>query len=254
MDSSSPHPLETCLGYSFLNPLLLAEALTHPSLAYETHRTHFDNQRLEFLGDAVLQLVLTHELYDQFEMFNEGNLTKLRARMVSRSALAIYARRLPLGEHLFLGKGEEMSGGRERASTLADAFEALIGAIYLDGGLEAVRKVLLTHCREDLKMLLAEPVEVNPKGQLQEFLQAFGFGSPNYAIIEDTGPDHQKAFVASVSWNKQLLATGSGPSKKIAEIAAAKAALESPVVMSLRHSTPSASAVNNSVNSLAKPL
>lgn len=225
--------LEEQLGYHFRNPLLLAEALTHPSLAYETHRAHFDNQRLEFLGDAVLQLIFTHELFRMFMDFNEGNLTKLRARLVSRTALASYARSRDLGAHLLMGRGEESSGGRARSSTLSDAFEALIGAIYLDGGLDIVREVVLRLCAAELKSIADEPREVNPKGQLQEMLQALAAGSPHYNIIAEEGPDHNKKFQSRVMWNGHVLGTGTGMSKKQAETAAAEAALASPEVAEL---------------------
>ena len=122
--------LETILGYKFINSLLLAEALTHPSLAYEAKRVQFDNQRLEFLGDAVLQLVLTEHIYSMFPEYKEGDLTKFRARLVSKEALFKFAKNIDLGKYVMLGKGEEASGGRSRPSTLADALEALLGAIY----------------------------------------------------------------------------------------------------------------------------
>ena len=243
--------LEEQFGYQFQNPLLLAEALTHPSLAYETHRAHFDNQRLEFLGDAVLQLIFTHELFKTFADYNEGNLTKLRARLVSRTALAGYARTRDLGAHLLMGRGEEASGGRERSSTLSDAFEALIGAIYLDGGLETAREVVLRLCASELKQICEEPTEVNPKGQLQEMLQALAASSPQYTIVAEEGPDHQKKFVAQVEWNGRLLGQGTGLSKKQAETAAAEAALHSEEVKSLardRIEQPSSLPGNNSVN------
>ncbi len=229
----SIHSLEEEFGYRFNNPLLLAEALTHPSLAYETHRAHFDNQRLEFLGDAVLQLIFTHELFRTFADYNEGNLTKLRARLVSRTALAAYARARGLGQHLLMGRGEDASGGRTRASTLSDAFEALIGAIYLDGGLEAARSVILRLCAAELARIAEEPKEVNPKGQLQEMLQALSSSGPRYSIIAEEGPDHQKRFSARVEWNGHTLGTGEGLSKKQAETAAAEAALASPAVKEL---------------------
>jgi ribonuclease-3 len=255
VDKSSPiQSLEEQFGYQFQNPLLLAEALTHPSLAYETHRAHFDNQRLEFLGDAVLQLIFTHELFRTFMDYNEGNLTKLRARLVSRSALAAYARARSLGQHLLMGRGEEASGGRARASTLSDAFEALIGAIYLDGGLEAARTVVLRLCADDLARICDEPREVNPKGQLQEMLQALSASSPHYTIIAEDGPDHQKTFVARVDWHGRTLGTGSGLSKKQAETAAAEAALVSAEVKAIirdRIDPPSSPPGNNPVNSPA---
>ena len=136
-------PLEERIGYKFRNSLLLAEALTHPSLGHEAQRYHFDYQRLEFLGDAVLQLVITEYLFRHFGAEAEGQLTKLRSRLVSREALRSHAATLDLGRYILMGRGEESSGGRGRTSTLADAFEALIGAIYLDGGLEAAKEFIL---------------------------------------------------------------------------------------------------------------
>lgn len=218
--------IENKIGYKFRNSLLLAEALTHPSLAYETQRPHFDNQRLEFLGDAVLQLVLTEHLYQQFTQFTEGRLTKLRSRLVSKPALEKYAHRIELGQFLLMGKGEEASGGRWRGSTLADAFESLVGAIYLDGGLEAARGFILRHCRVEIEQIHEAPMEVNPKGQLQEILQSLTPASPHYQIISEGGPDHQKVFTSKVIWEGIELGSGSGNSKKAAEIAAARVALE----------------------------
>lgn len=145
------NPLEQRLKYKFRNTLLLAEALTHPSLGHETKRHHFDNQRLEFLGDAVLQLIFTEYLFDQFPHLAEGYLTKIRARIVSRDGLRVLAEQLELGRYLMMGRGEEANGGRERASTLSDAFEALIGAMYLDSDFVSVRRVVLTEAREFLR-------------------------------------------------------------------------------------------------------
>ena len=139
----SMNPLEQRLRYKFRNPLLLAEALTHPSLGHETQRHHFDNQRLEYLGDAVLQLIFTEYLFDRFPDAAEGHLTKIRARLVSREGLRLLAQALDLGRYLMMGRGEESSGGRERASALSDAYEALIGAIYLDSDHVTVRRVVL---------------------------------------------------------------------------------------------------------------
>jgi len=146
-------PLEERIGYKFRNSLLLAEALTHPSLGHEAQRYHFDYQRLEFLGDAVLQLVITEYLFSHFQVEAEGQLTKLRSRLVSRDALRTHAAALDLGGYILMGRGEEASGGRERTSTLADAFEALIGALYLDGGLEVAKNFILTQTRADLAKL-----------------------------------------------------------------------------------------------------
>lgn len=218
--------LEERLGYKFRNSLLLAEALTHPSLAYESAKPHFDNQRLEFLGDAVLQLILTQHLFENFPGFAEGQMTKLRTRIVSRPALEKFAKKIHLGDYLLLGRGEESSGGRSRASTLSDAYEALIGAIYLDSNLETVRDIVLHLCRAELIIDdIDGPLERNPKGQLQELLQQFDVAGPTYTVIDEFGPDHDKTFVSVVSWNGVNLARGKGSSKKNSETAAAKNAL-----------------------------
>lgn len=218
-------PLEERIGYHFQNGSLLTEALTHPSLGHETQQRHFDNQRLEFLGDAVLQLVISEKLYQRFGNFPEGQLTKLRSRLVSRDALKTYALALDLGQYLMMGRGEEASGGRTRTSTLADAIEALIGAVYLDGGLEAARKFVLTQAGEDLARITEEPVDINPKGQLQELLQSISPQSPSYEVLSQTGPEHDKTFVVQAIWEGIVLGKGVGRSKKQAETAAAEEAM-----------------------------
>ena len=219
-------PLEERIGYKIRNSLLLAEALTHPSLAHETQRNHFDNQRLEFLGDAVLQLVITEYLYHHFQSEPEGRLTKLRSRLVSRDTLKTHALALDLGRYLLMGRGEESSGGRERPSTLADAFEALIGAIYLDSDLETAKKFILEQARPDLEQMTEEPVDINPKGHLQELLQSISPRSPVYELISQSGPEHEKTFVVQAVWEGMVLGSGSGRSKKQAETAAAIEAME----------------------------
>jgi ribonuclease-3 len=231
--------LEKRISYKFRNSLLLAEALTHPSLAYETQKPHFDNQRLEFLGDAVLQLVLTDELYHLFPKFAEGRLTKLRSRLVSRKALQKFAINYKIGKYLMIGKGEEASGGRARPSTLADAFEALIGAIYLDGTITAAREFVLRACAEDLAHVAETPTEINPKGELQEILQGLSTRSPVYRIVSQEGPDHCRVFVANVEWGGQNLGTGTGQSKKDAEALAAADALEKKAWTAIKKSRPS---------------
>ncbi len=219
------NPLEQRIKYKFRNSLLLAEALTHPSLGHETQRHHFDNQRLEFLGDAVLQLVFTEYLFDQFQNLGEGQLTKIRARIVSREGLKILADRIGIGKYLMMGRGEESSGGRERASTLSDAFEALIGAMYLDSDFVTVRRIILTEARELLEELEIDPPDTNPKGRLQELLQSISPVSPTYPIVDQSGPEHQKCFVAKIVWEGLELGLGEGRSKKEAETAAARDAL-----------------------------
>lgn len=219
------HPLEERIDYKFRNPLLLAEALTHPSLGHETQQRHFDNQRLEFLGDAILQLVITEYLFAHFKDQPEGQLTKLRSRLVSRDALKAHAAALELGQFLLMGRGEEASGGRSRTSTLADGFEALIGAIYLDGGLDAAKKFILDQAESDLVLVSEEPVDINPKGNLQELLQSISPRSPAYEVLSQTGPEHDKRFVVQAVWEGIVLGKGSGKSKKQAETAAAEEAL-----------------------------
>ena len=219
--------LESVLGYNFRDRQLLIMALTHGSVGYEAQRDHLDNQRLEFLGDAVLQLMLSELLYKRLPKADEGELTKLRAQIVSTKALAAVARRLNLGSFLIMGKGEAANGGRTRESTLADAMEAVAGAIYLDGGPLAVQNLTHLLFAKDLEKLLVDPGDQNPKGQLQEMIQAVGPNPPDYAILSESGPDHAKCFQASVSWMGSTLGTGTGKSKKEAETESARDALNS---------------------------
>ena len=217
--------LESRIEFKFRNSLLLGEALTHPSLAYESAKPHFDNQRLEFLGDAVIQLIITEELYRRFPNSPEGELTKLRSRLVSRTALAKFANMINLGDYILLGKGEQASGGNKRHSTLADTFEALIGAIYMDAGRKAAQTIVLRLVEGEMNFLEDSPEEKNPKGQLQELLQALHPEAPEYEIVSESGPDHRRVFQARVCWQGQELATGKGKSKKEAEARAASEAL-----------------------------
>ena len=217
--------LQNRLGYTFGNGDLLRLALTHPSIAHESAVLIPHNQRLEFLGDAVLSLVLTHELYEKFGTFGEGPLTKARAQMVNRRSLAEQAQRLGLGEHLILSHGEEISGGRTRPSALADSFEALIGAIFLDGGYEAAREFILKNFRDAFGELTEIPNLENPKGELQEMLQETSAEAPRYELLSVTGPDHDRMFECAVLHNGTELGRGKGKSKKAAESEAALAAL-----------------------------
>ena len=215
--------LQQRLGYTFRDESLLRLALTHPSVTHESGGSQAHNQRLEFLGDAVLQLVLTRELYEKFPAFDEGSLTKTRAKLVNCRALAERAGALDLGAHLVLSHGEEMHGGRERPSALADTFEALLGAIYLDGGLDAAREFIL---REFVPAQISEFQAIeNPKGELQELLQARSSHAPEYHVVSAVGPDHDRLFECTVEHEGVELARGSGKSKKAAESDAALAAL-----------------------------
>lgn len=218
--------LQRSLGYAFRDAGLLRLALTHPSVLHEQGGGGGHNQRLEFLGDAVLQLALTRELFVGFPGHEEGPLTKARARLVNQAALAAQARRLGLGAHLILSRAEESNGGRERPSILADAFEAVLGAVFLDGGYEAAREVILRLFGDSLTEAEMMPGVENPKGELQELLQAHSQEGPEYALLSATGPDHDREFECAVLHRGQELGRGKGRSKKAAESAAALAALE----------------------------
>lgn len=218
--------LQNRLGYTFRDENLLRLALTHPSIAHESGVATAHNQRLEFLGDAVLQLVLTRELYEKFPAFGEGPLTKARAKLVNRRALAERGRPLDLGPHLILSRGEEISGGRERGSALADAFEALLGAVFLDGGFEAAREFILREFATVLGSLSELPNIENPKGELQELLQARSEHAPQYQFVSASGADHDRDFECAVLHEGVELARGRGKSKKAAESDAAAAALQ----------------------------
>lgn len=217
--------LQTRLRYEFRDPRLLQVALTHPSLAHELNAPTEHNQRLEFLGDAVLQLALTKELYTRFPGFDEGPLTKARAKLVNRRTLALRARALALGDHLLLSRGEATHGGRDRSSALADAFESVIGAIFLDGGYDQARDFILREFADAFDDLGGIPTLENPKGELQELLQANSTDAPKYHVVSATGPDHDRVFECTVHHNGVELARGVGKSKKAAQSDAAFNAL-----------------------------
>jgi len=224
-DLANLDELQQRLGYTFRDAGLLKLALTHPSVAHEIPGPMPHNQRLEFLGDSVLSLVLTQELYEKFPNVSEGPLTKARAQMVNRRTLAEQSHRLGLGEHLILSRGEEQSGGRHRRSSLADTFEALLGAIFLDGGFEAAREFIIHEFQSAFGELPEIPMLENPKGELQELLQSVSSQAPQYHVVTATGPDHDRLFECTVHHNGVELARGRGKSKKSAESEAALAAL-----------------------------
>lgn len=229
--------LEERLGYKFSTRELLERALTHSSAIPELrgaaaeeagialHPT--DNERLEFLGDAVLELLASEYLLANFPEWSEGQLSKSRARIVNASALEAAARRLRLGEHLRLGRGEEKTGGREKQTLLADAFEAVVAAVYLDSGLGAARSVLRRVLFEQALEERGERIsESDRKSALQEFLQGRGQPPAEYRLAGESGPDHQKLFQIEVWVNGECMATGEGSTKKEAEQRAARRALE----------------------------
>lgn len=218
--------LQHRLGYTFRDESRLRLALTHPSLAHENGVASAHNQRLEFLGDAVLGFVLSHELYEKFFEADEGVLTKSRARLVNASSLAEHGRVLGLGAHLILSRGEENTGGRERPSALADAFEAVLGAIFLDGGFDAAREFILREFSAKCGEPGALPGIENPKGELQELLQSRSPNAPEYQLVSASGADHARDFECAVLHDGVELARGRGKSKKIAESEAALAALK----------------------------
>ncbi|MCS1407144.1 MAG: Ribonuclease 3 [Verrucomicrobia subdivision 3 bacterium] len=215
------------LEYRFQDQDLLKLALTHPSVVQEDEGFSQHNQRLEFLGDAVLQVIITHDLYENFPDAGEGPLTKARARLVNRRSLAVHARRLGLGEYLRISRGEEMSGGRDRQSALGDAFEALVGAIYLDSGFDAAYRLIRRLFQPELSEIELIPSFDNPKGELQEILQAQSSTPPQYQLEAVSGPDHDRQFVCAVYHNGRELGRGIGKSKKEAEGQAALTALTS---------------------------
>lgn len=224
MQTQSLQTLQETIGYQFKNPAFLEVAVTHSSYANEVkHQTKY-NERQEFLGDAVLSIIVSDYLFNNYTV-PEGELTKLRAAIVCERSLDVMSNQIHLGDYLRLGKGEELTGGRTRPSIIADAFEALIAAIYLDGGIESARAFVLPFVKEmledesrlsfkDYKTILQEIVQQNPEEKLQ------------YKLVEEKGPDHNKRFVVDVMLNSNVIGTGEGRSKKNAEQMAAKEALQ----------------------------
>lgn len=217
--------LQDRLSIHFRNDKLLKQAFTHSSYVNEHRRKSYeDNERLEFLGDAVLELTVSKYLFEKYPMMSEGELTKLRAAIVCESSLVVFANQLTFGEFVLLGKGEEMTGGRERPAMLADVFESFIGALYLDSGLEPVvqflRKVVFPRIDEG-----AFSHVMDFKSQLQELIQRDNGGTLQYKILQEKGPAHNREFVSTVLFNGETLGIGSGKSKKEAEQQAAERAL-----------------------------
>ncbi len=216
--------LESSIGYAFSDKSLVEPSLVHPSYRHENSGVTNDNQRLEFLGDAALDLVAAEHLYRAYES-DEGTMTKMRSSLTCTESLASIARSIELGKHLQLGRGEKCSNGAERDSNLADALEAVIGAAFIDGGLDAVRHIFRKLFLPRLKLIQSLDSQ-NPKGLLQEICQKNGKGMPIYRILEEHGPAHDRTFSVAVIIDEVEIATGAASSKGRAERSAAVAAID----------------------------
>ncbi|MBI1886741.1 MAG: ribonuclease III [Chloroflexi bacterium] len=215
------------LGLSWRDEVLLRQAVVHRSYLNEAEESDIEsNERLEFLGDAVLGLVVSDHLYKTYPELSEGHLSQIRALLVRWDTLADVAQRLSLGDYLILGRGEELSGGRERPSNLAGALEALIGAAFLDSGLVKARRLILRLLKPELAKIAAGEVVADSKSQLQQVVQARWHQIPLYRLVSSEGPDHAKTFTVEVVVGSQVLGQGRGRNKKQAEAEAARQALE----------------------------
>lgn len=225
IDKREYKAIEKKLGYRFKKRSRLKAAITHPSYRHENDGIQEDNQRLEFLGDAALGLAAAAELYRRFPELDEGMLTHKRSKLANRATLARIGHTSDLGAHLRLGRGEEQSGGRKRDSNLTDALEALIGAVYLDGGLKATERVFKRLWRTELDTISSEEMD-NPKGELQEYCQKRWKTSPTYRVEAQNGPAHAREYVCVASIKGTDYGTGQGMNKRTAEMEAAKATLK----------------------------
>lgn len=216
--------LQQLMGYKFKDERLLYEALSHSSFANENRKNRRSNERLEFLGDSVLSIIVSDHIFKHFGHIPEGELTKLRASLVCEKALFEFSKRIRLGEHIFLGRGEENSGGRERPSVVSDAFEAVIAAIYLDGGMEAARPYVLSFIPKDITPAGGKAFH-DYKTNLQEIIQRNPEEHVEYVLKDESGPDHDKRFTVQVMLNSNVIGEGVGHSKKSAEQEAAHEAL-----------------------------
>ncbi len=225
---SSLRDAQAALGVEFADESLLRLALTHPSYTNEHEGSGGSFDRLEFLGDSVLDMIIAERLYERFPAVEEGRLTLWRAHIVQGATLAEAARRLGLGCWLLLGRGEEATGGRERPGNLADAYEALVGALKLDpgphGGIEGARRFIERTLAPELDALQTDPVELNTKGALQQYCEG-RFGRPQYVTVEERGPEHEREFSVEVRIDGETLGRGSGRTKQQAEKDAAREAL-----------------------------
>jgi ribonuclease-3 len=226
IDQQELNQFQALIGYQFTNRDLLTLALTHRSLVRAGSYYRPSNERLEFLGDSVLGLVIAHKLYQDHPDKREGDLTKLKAMLVSETALFHVGTQIGLNRFIHVSQEEEKTGGRERASIVSDAFESVIGAVYLDGGLEPAREVVLKLIYSRKTAILADTSQMNYKGDLLELTQSLGEGMPRYDVVAERGPDHEKTFHVVVRINGDMVGEGWGLSKKEAEQRAACMALE----------------------------
>jgi len=219
--------LSEMLKISFHDRSLLEQAMVHSSYLNENPGyAPFSNERLEFLGDAILDFIVAEKLYQDYPELTEGEMTRLRSILVRRDTLARIARNIELGDYLYLGKGEEASGGRHKPANLAGALEAMIAAVFLDQGLTIAKELILRLFDDELKKVIMSGTEVDYKSRLQELIQSQYQLTPSYRLIEATGPDHDKRFIVEVMVGDIVLGRGSGKSKKLAEAEAARSALE----------------------------
>lgn len=219
--------LQEVLGVSFKDISLLEQSVVHSSYINENPGfTAGSNERLEFLGDAVLSFIIAERLYQEYPNFTEGEMTKARSRIVCRDTLVRISKSVGLGDYLYLGKGEEVSGGRNKPANLEGVMEAVIAAIFLDSGLDITRDFVVKYFRKEILKAINQGVDSDYKSRLQEILQSNRQLTPTYRLVEATGPDHNKIFTVEVLAGDEALGKGSGGSKKMAENEAARSALE----------------------------
>lgn len=219
--------LEKNIRYFFKSKELLKQALTHKSaIASEGNHILLSNERLEFLGDAVLNCLVTEYLYIKFKDKSEGQLSKIKSLVVSRKILGEVAERINLGKYILFGPSEEKTGGRTRTSTLSNTFEALIGAVYLDGGIDCAREILRRCLFKRIPQFLDDESNINYKSKILEISQRDGFGVPKYSTVDAKGPEHAKTFIVQIEVGGVILGKGSGSNKKIAQQRAAREAVE----------------------------
>lgn len=224
---SDIHSLQKSLNVRFKSPEVLKQALVHSSYLNEYPGTvSASNERLEFLGDAILDFIVAEKLYQDFPDLAEGEMTRVRSALVRRETLAQIAKGLKLGNYLYMGKGEEAGGGRQKPTNLAGTLEAVIAAVFLDQGLAVVRELVLRWLAGELQELMTRKGEVDYKSRLQELIQSKYRAAPSYRTVQAIGPDHDKIFTVEVKIGGRILGSGSGKSKKVAETEAARNALE----------------------------